>query len=179
MTAALRGKREHVRRSTPLFMITVRPYRSADADAVSHLIRNTMRISNSADYPMERLQPLIDYFSPGKVEALSRERTCFVAEEGGAIVGTAALDGDELVSFFVSPLKQRRGIGSLLLERLEAVASERGLRELRVSASLAGVSFYRRNWFQPAGDPVEATAGVHVPLRKVLTTDSATKCSTD
>lgn len=48
-----------------------------------------MRISNSADYPMERLQPLIDYFSQEKVDALNKERACFVAEEGGD-AGTAA-----------------------------------------------------------------------------------------
>ncbi len=45
-------------------MTKIRPYHSSDAGALSRLIRTTMRISNSADYPMERLQPLIDYFSP-------------------------------------------------------------------------------------------------------------------
>jgi len=37
----------------------IRPYRSADADAVSDIIRRTMRISNSVDYSLEQLQLLI------------------------------------------------------------------------------------------------------------------------
>ena len=106
-------------------MVSIRPYRSADARAVSRLIRTTMRISNRADYPMERLQPLIDYFSPEKVEALSRERICFVAEEAGEIVGTGALEGGELVTFFVAPQKQGSGIGPLLLGAVEGVAAQR------------------------------------------------------
>ncbi len=84
----------------------IRPYESTDAEAVSRLIRTTMRISNSADYPMDRLQPLIDYFSPEKVDQLSRERVCLVAEDGGEIVGTGGLEEDELVTFFVDPRRQ-------------------------------------------------------------------------
>jgi len=42
-------------------MLKIRLYHPSDAGAVSRLIRTTMRISNSADYPMERLQPLIAF----------------------------------------------------------------------------------------------------------------------
>ena len=149
-------------------MVGIRPYRSSDARAVSHLIRTTMRLSNRADYPMERLQPLIDYFSPEKVEALSRERICFVAEEAGEIVGTGALEGDELVTFFVAPQKQGSGIGSLLLGAVEGIAAEQGLRELRVGASLAGAPFYQRRGYERTGEILEGTAGPHVAMRKCL-----------
>lgn len=104
-------------------MNTVRPFRPSDAHAVSALIRRTMRVSNGAVHPMERLQPLMDYFSPAKVDALARERVCFVAEEGGEVVGTGALEGDELVTFFVTPEQQGRGVGSRLLEAAEDAAA--------------------------------------------------------
>jgi hypothetical protein len=39
-------------------MIHIRPYRSSDADAVSQIIRTTMRISNSADYPLDMYKQL-------------------------------------------------------------------------------------------------------------------------
>jgi GNAT superfamily N-acetyltransferase len=146
----------------------IRPYESTDAEAVSRLIRTTMRISNRADYPMDRLQPLIDYFSPEKVDQLSRERVCLVAEDGGEIVGTGGLEEDELVTFFVDPRRQGQGIGSALLSRIEAIASERGLRELRVGSSLAGAPFYQSRGYRPTGGFAEGTAGKHVPMTKPL-----------
>ena len=146
----------------------IRAYESADANAVSQLIRTTMRISNSADYPMDRLQPLIDYFSPEKVDQLSRERVCLVAEEAGEIVGTGGLEDDELVTFFVNPGWQGRGIGSALLSAVEAVASTRGIRELKVGSSLAGAPFYQSHGYRPTGELSEGTAGTHVPMTKVL-----------
>ncbi|HEY0152966.1 MAG TPA: GNAT family N-acetyltransferase [Longimicrobium sp.] len=149
-------------------MVDIRPYHSADAGAVSRLIRTTMRISNSADYPMERLQPLIDYFSPEKVDALNRERVCFVAEEAGEVVGTGALEGDELVNFFVAPHTQGGGIGSALLRAVEKAACEGGLRRLKVGSSLAGAPFYRRHGYEPTGETLEGTAGAHIAMEKEL-----------
>jgi GNAT superfamily N-acetyltransferase len=148
--------------------VRIRPYESPDARAVSELIRRTMRISNAADYPLDRLEPLIDYFSPEKVDALGRERAWFVAEARGEIVGTGALEGDEIVTFFVSPEWQGRGVGSLLLEAVERIASERGLRELRVGASLAGAPFYQKRGYEPTGEMLEGVAGAHVAMRKRL-----------
>lgn len=53
----------------------------------------------------------VDY-TPEKLEEINRERVCFVAEADSVIVGTAALEGDALVTFFVDPSQQRRGIGA-------------------------------------------------------------------
>lgn len=148
--------------------MVIRPFRPSDADAVSRLIRGTMRVSNSADYAAERLEPLIDYFSPEKVKQLNRERVCFVAVEAEEIVGTGALEGDELVTFFVAPQRQGGGTGSALLAAVEAAASERGIAVLRVGASLAGAAFYRARGYEPTGEIPEGTAGAHVAMRKVL-----------
>ncbi len=149
-------------------MIQIRWFEPSDAKAVSNLIRTTMRISNAADYSMERLQLLIDYFSPEKVEQLSHERDCLVAEEEGEIVGTAALEGNELVTFFVDPQHQGRGIGSALLKEIEAIALHHGRRELKVDASLTGIGFYERHGYERTGHILEGTAGPQISMRKQL-----------
>lgn len=149
-------------------MVQIRRFESSDAKAVSNVIRTTMRISNAVDYPIERLQPLIDYFSPEKVEQLSYERDCLVAEEEGEIIGTAALEGDELVTFFVDPQHQGRGIGSILLKEIEAIALRYGRRELKVDASLAGTAFYERHGYARTGRILEGTAGPQISMRKQL-----------
>jgi len=155
-------------RQKTLAEIHIRPYRSTDADAVSTVIRRTMRVSNSADYSPERLQPLIDYFSPAKVERINRTRLCLVAEANGQLVATAGLEEKEIVTFFVLPEEQGQGIGLALLQQLEAHARGQGITELRLDASLTGAPFYARHGFVPTGGLVDGTAGPQVSMRKQL-----------
>jgi GNAT superfamily N-acetyltransferase len=148
--------------------VRVRPYASSDAAPVSGLIRTTILASNVADYPLDRLQPLIDYYTPEKLDRINRERVCFVAEADSVIVGTAALEDDALVTFFVSPPQQRRGIGATLLRHVEEEALRRGLNKLMVEASIAGAPFYEAMGYEPTGSTVERVAGVHIVMKKNL-----------
>ena len=93
-------------------MLEIRPYQSKDAAAVSQVIATAMRRSNTADYPIERLQPLIDYFTAEKLDELCSTRTCLVAVSDGEVIGTASLDGDELATVFVHPDHQGKKAGA-------------------------------------------------------------------
>ncbi len=146
----------------------VRSFTPADAPAVSALIATTMRRSNAADYPPERLEALIAYFTPEKLRHLATERQCLVALAAGRVVGTAAREHGELHTFFVHPDVQRRGVGARLLARLEAGARKVGVTTLRVEASLTGTAFYERHGYRRIGPLVPGTAGPHVPLVKAL-----------
>jgi GNAT superfamily N-acetyltransferase len=148
----------------------IRRFAPQDAAAVSELIRTTMRVSNTQDYPIERLQPLINYFSPEKVLQLSAERVCFVALDDGQIIGTAALEGIELSTFFVHPKEQGRGIGTLLLQALEADARTAGIPRLTVDASITGVPFYERQGYVRTGAERAGTAGPQIGMVKDLLT---------
>ena len=148
--------------------VVVRAFEPADANAVSALIATTMRRSNARDYPLDRLEALIAYFTPEKLVQLARERECLVALTGDRIIGTAAREGGELLTFFVHPDHQGRGVGARLLAPLEASARAAGLRLLRVEASVTGTPFYERCGYRRTGELLEATAGVHVALVKPL-----------
>jgi putative acetyltransferase len=148
--------------------VVVRPFEPADAPAVSALIATTMRRSSAADYPAERLEALIAYFTPEKLRHLATERQCLVALVGGGIVGTAAREDGALATFFVHPDHQGRGVGTRLLAPLEAAALAAGLTTLRVDASLGGAGFYERRGYRRTGALVQGTAGPHVALVKVL-----------
>lgn len=152
--------------------VHIREFKVQDATNVSSLIRRTMKISNSSDYPIERLEPLMDYFSPVKILQLCEERSCFVAEFGEgkqkALIGTAAIEADELLTFFVNPDFQRRGIGTKLLEAVEAVARANHLTSLNCEASLTAVSFYLKNGFIRTGVVKDGTAGQQIGMIKSL-----------
>ena len=152
-------------------MVRIRRFEPADASAVANLIAETMRSSNVRDYPRARLEPLITYFNAEKLCHLAEERYVLVAVVDQAIIATAALEGDRLVTFFVHPQHQRRGIGTRLLARLEQVAREAEVTTLHVEASLTGASFYERHGYRRARDPFEGTAGLQIPLVKTLGPD--------
>jgi GNAT superfamily N-acetyltransferase len=149
-------------------MVTIRAFEPRDAEAVSALIRHTMRTTNVDDYPLERLQPLMDYFSPEKVLLLSGERCCLVAEVDGEVVGTVALEEAELCTFFIHPDYQRMGIGSQLLTAIEGVAVAAEIKAIHTDASLTGVAFYEKRGYQRTGVDIEGTAGRQVGMVKRL-----------
>jgi predicted N-acetyltransferase YhbS len=149
-------------------MIVIRTFEPGDAEAVSALIRRTMRESNSRDYPLDRLQPLIDYFSPEKLRRLGQERVCLVAEIDRQLVGTAALDGAELATFFVLPEYQGQGIGKRLLAAIEQQAQMLGIARITVDSSLTGAAFYARLGYLRTGVEREGTAGTQIGMQKQL-----------
>lgn len=149
-------------------MVTIRAFEPRDAEAVSTVIRRTMATSNSADYTMERLQPLMEYFSPAKVLLLSYERICLVAEVDERVVGTIALEGNELCTFFILPEFQGMGIGSQLLTEIERLAVATGLDAIHMDASLTGAAFYERRGYRRTGVDIEGTAGTQVGMVKQL-----------
>jgi putative acetyltransferase len=66
----------------------------------------------------------------------------FVAEWAANIIGFAALRHQTVCAMYVHPHYQRRGIGSKLLQRLEAEAARKGIHRLKLNSSLNAGSFY-------------------------------------
>lgn len=148
--------------------LVVRSFQATDAVAVSALIATTMRQSNVRDYPADRLEALVAYFTPDKLRVLAEERDCLVAVIDGAIIGTAAREDGELATFFVHPAWQSRGVGTRLLAQLERNAKALGIESLRVEASITGTSFYERHGYCRSGVVIAGTAGPQIELTKQI-----------
>jgi GNAT superfamily N-acetyltransferase len=149
-------------------MVVIRAFAPRDAEAVSLLIRHTMQVSNSRDYPLVRLRLLMNYFSPAKVLQLSQERECLVAEVDGQIIGTVGLESAELVTFFVHPDRQGQGVGALLLAAIEERARALGITRITVDSSITGAAFYAKMGYLRTGVEREGTAGMQIGMQKQL-----------
>ncbi len=93
---------------------------------------------------------------------------------GGQVIGFSQLNPSmyEVEAVYVDPNHGRRGIGAMLLRHVEEAARSRGLRELRLAASLNAVDFYRACGFTAHAEAkYRLNSGISircVPMTKTL-----------
>jgi GNAT superfamily N-acetyltransferase len=145
--------------------ITVRCAARADIPLLAGLIERSAHALSAADYTQAQVTGALRG-AFGVDTQLVDEGTYFVAEESGVIAGCggwsfrATLFGGDtrtdrdasmldprthaakIRAFFVEPAQARRGVGSLLLERCESEARERGFSRVELMATLPGVRLY-------------------------------------
>ena len=96
----------------------------------------------------------------------------FLALVNGQAVGAARLvvHGDEGKVGRMSVLSpfRGRGIGSALLQKVEAAAREQGLVRLRLHAQDHALKFYQRLGYQVTGEAFLEAGIVHFPVEKLL-----------
>jgi putative acetyltransferase len=134
---------------------------------MSQLVKDVqIRLGNRAD--LQRMQALqaaslmelaITAYAPQQIKALvssqAQSRSYYdeilvLAEIAGQLVGFGCLSQDchQIQGLFVHPHWARQGIGSALISRIEGMAKECRVRELIVTASLAGVPFYESQGYR-------------------------------
>ena len=137
--------------------IRIRHFRAGDEAATSIIICRCLREVNSADYPPDVIEGLAASFTPEKVARFPEGRETFVAESGGAVVGTASLARDNstpeekyvCLTVFVLPEYHGRGVGKALISRVEQAARDKGATCLQVPSSVTALSFYAKLGYVP------------------------------
>lgn len=130
-------------------MPTQRPATQADLADLWTLRTRAVRASCASHYPAGVIDTWCASPAPESLPGLVAAGGALVAEEAGCMLGYAILnlDSGEVDAVFVDPAQQGRGIALRLLAALEAMAMERGLKRLFLSASLNAVPFYERAGF--------------------------------
>ena len=129
--------------------MNIRRFKEEEANEVSDLIRNTIRISNTKDYPLELMKLLIETETPEHVLERASWTHFYVAEDEGRIVGCGAIgpfwgkeDESGLFTIFVHPEYQRKGVGRAIIETLEKDEYFLRAKRIEIPASITGVPFY-------------------------------------
>lgn len=139
----------------------------SEAEAISGLVVQTLRLSNARDYPPEVIDRVAANFDAAGVRELMATREVFVALDGERVVATASLAGDVLRSVFVLPEMQGRGLGKALMKHVEGVARAAGVQQLRVPASLTAVPFYSALGYAVVREVVEGDERTLVMARQL------------
>jgi N-acetylglutamate synthase-like GNAT family acetyltransferase len=127
----------------------VRYYQSSDAGQMARLYFDTVHTVNRRDYTDEQITawaPVV----PDETQWSKRYETriAFVAVDNSVITGFAELEPvGHIDCFYCHHAYQRRGIGTLLLNRLEQEARTLGLKRLFTEASITAKPFFESKGF--------------------------------
>lgn len=90
-------------------------------------------------------------------------------DDAGKAIGTARLMPDgQIGRMAVVKEWRRRGVGSAMLEALVGEAKKQGMPEVRLSAPVQALEFYREHGFVADGKIQPVGGGLQQPVKKVL-----------
>jgi len=78
------------------------------------------------------------------------------------------LKGNEVGSVFVRPDLHGKGIGKMLMDRVERVARQEGVEVLKAYSSLAAINFYRHLGYEQRREKREPDGEVTIEIKKRL-----------
>lgn len=129
--------------------MNIRRFQESDASAVSELIRTTLQITNSRDYPPEIINALIERETPDHILQRASWTHFYVAEADSKIIGSGAIgpywdkqDESSLFTIFVRPDCQGKGVGKAIVETLERDSFALRAKRIEIPASITGLPFY-------------------------------------
>ncbi|MBR6880131.1 MAG: GNAT family N-acetyltransferase [Lachnospiraceae bacterium] len=127
----------------------IRRFQEQDAKEVSDLIRKTILISNTKDYPKDIMDLLIETETPEHVLQRASWTHFYVVIDSGKIIGCGAIgpfwgkeDESSLFTIFVLPEYQGKGIGRAIIDTLEKDEYFLRAKRIEIPASITGVPFY-------------------------------------
>lgn len=133
----------------------IRSFKEEDAAEVARLIAETLRISNSRDYSKEYIEANISSHSADVLIERAKQGHMYVACDGSRIVGCGTIAGywgslteSILLTIFVLPEYQGRGIGRRIIETLEQDEYFLRAKRIEIPASITAVEFYRKMGYE-------------------------------
>ena len=131
--------------------MTIRQFRSDDAEQVSNLIIRTLREVNIRDYSEKYIEDIVSQMTPADICKRASWTHFYVFAEGGTIVGCGAIgpywgkeDESSFFTIFVLPEFRGKGIGRRIIETLEADEYFLRAKRVEIPASITACDFYRR-----------------------------------
>ena len=148
--------------------LSIRKFRETDAERVSNIIRDNLTHVNCKDYPEDVIQYMHELHSPKYLRSISNKRKVYVALCEDVVVGTASIDDDVIYTVYTDIRYHRKGIGKKLMDLLEEIASNNGLRVVKLYASITAQKFYEKLGYIKIGEENSAEFGKGIIMEKHL-----------
>ena len=122
--------------------LKMRKFKLSDLDTVRDLIHKTIDINYLPFYNAEAIKYFKDYHNNENILKGTKEGYTIVLEKSNRIIGTATLIDDYITRVFVNPKFQKKGLGKLLMQKLQTKALSAGIRTVKLDSSLPAKKFY-------------------------------------
>jgi len=116
--------------------------KQADLQSVYVLIQDTIQTSYHKVYPVEAIEFFKNYHQKESIWNDAISGYTAIVESNSKVVGTGTLLGTNIRRVFVDSLHQYRGIGKLIVQKLERKAVFEKLQVLDLESSLVSRQFW-------------------------------------
>ncbi len=145
--------------------LALRPYLPADAAILAAIFRASVEELTGDDYDEEQQEAWASFVDDETdFAAKLAERLTLIATLGGSPVGFIALEGaDKIDMLYVHPVAAGQGVGAMLADAIEKLASSRGAKRLTVEASDTAQGFFQHRGFVAQQRNTVMREGVWLP----------------
>lgn len=148
--------------------MNIRKFKKSDVERISEIISAALEVNNSRDYGPDVLRSMKKEYTSEHICVLSQKRTFLVAEDvGGRIIGVGGLEGSHICSVFVDPNQQGKGVGSLIMQKLEFLAKKKH-SSVFLHSSLTAKSFYNKIGYSDKERVADPVFGDSILMEKIL-----------
>jgi len=147
----------------------IRQFMPEDAERASAIVCSCLRLDPML--PASARDELLLMETPASMIELSRLFYMAVCVHAERIAGVGGVDMNEIRLLFVDPGSQRLGMGSRLLEHLEAWVPPALFGDIFVYSAQGAAGFYEAHGYRLEGEHLFFIAGHNVPtifMKKVL-----------
>lgn len=118
-----------------------------DIETIHNIVHSTINRVYPKYYPEGAVEFFLSHHSLDNIKKALAEEYIILIECNGDIVGTGALKENEIKRMFIIPEFQGRGYGSILLDKLEQQAVNKGFVDVVLDSSLPAYSLYEKRGY--------------------------------
>ncbi len=137
-------------------MIAIRRATDADRVAIARVHEASIRGLGRTHYSPEQVESWAAHIHP---ENYPIEHDIFVAVDGDEVLGFGHYHNGEIAAVYVDPSHTGRGIGRLLMAKLEECGRNEGAERLFLNASLNAERFYAACGYERTREALYRTRG--------------------
>lgn len=146
----------------------IREIQDKDRSGCLEIIRSCLLNVNSRNYTPEFTKSLIESYNKNFMRSL--ERSTFVIEKNGVLVGTGSIIiGQKRINdIFINVDNHREGFGKKIMVYLEKIAKENNMQTLFLYSSISAVNFYEKLGYSKIDQLDHGEGNIEIRMEKKL-----------